>query len=207
MLKRKIYIIISVLISLSILFSGCEKEEKKEETKQTADITFQMKMSDSFNPLNAESQGVRDALSLCYEPLFALDEKMMPYGVLADSITVSEDCMSAIVTLKEAVTWHDGISFTSADVVHTIELIKNNSASPYSECVKYIENVKSLEPLSLKMNFSKPYGQIIYSLYFPIVASHNKNPDEKIIGTGPYSYDSYAAAVSLNLKKNMALFQ
>ncbi len=203
MLKQKIYRITAVLISLCIVFSGCEKEEKPQETKQTADITFQMKMTESFNPLVAESQSVRDALSLCYEPLFALDEKMMPYGVLADSITVSEDCMSAIVTLKESVLWHDGISFTSADVVHTINTIKNNSASPYYKCVEYIETAQSLEPLSFKMNFSKPYGQIIYSLYFPVIASHNKKPDEKIIGTGPYSVDSYAAAVSLNLKKNI----
>ena len=123
-------------------------------------------------------------------------------GVLADSITVSDDCMSAVVSLKESVMWHDGINFTSADVVQTISLIKENTASPYYECVKKIDEVKALEPLSLKMTFSQPFGQVVHSLYFPIVASHNNNLEDNIIGTGPYAYDSSAAAVSLNLKKH-----
>ena len=203
MVKRKFYRILAVVLMLCLCITGCSgKNGDNKVEEDTKAIILQMQIPTTFNPLMAEKQSVRDAFSLCYEPLFVLNGKLQPEGVLAESAVVSSDCMSALVKLKDSVLWHDGIKMTSADVVHTVEFIKANPDSPYYECVKNIDTVVVIDPLSLKISFTKPYAQMIYSLYFPIIASHNTEPEEKIIGTGPYVYDSYAEAVVLNLKKN-----
>lgn len=200
MLKKRS--ILSVILILCMVLSGCSGEDDKSNNEEEKTIVMQMSVPANFNPLTIESQSVRDVLSLCYEPLFELNDKMQPIGVLAESAVVSDDCMSAVVKLKDSLLWHDGLSVTSADVVYTVEYIKSNPESPYYECVKNIGSVVGIDPLSIHISLEKPYAQIVQSLYFPIISEHNKTPEEIILGTGPYIFDSYAEAVCLNLKKN-----
>ena len=80
-------------------------------------ITLHMRVSESFNPLAVTHHSVRDAFSLCYEPLFTVNDKIEAEGVLAQDIVVSDDCMTAVVNLKDSVLWHDGVSLTGSDVV------------------------------------------------------------------------------------------
>ena len=185
-----------------LLFCGCTKKKTQQSNKKqdTAVITMQMRMSPTLNPLRIENQSVSDALSLCYEPLFSLNDELAPEGVLARSISMSDDCKSAIITLKDSVLWHDMIKFTSADVVHTISLLKDGGHLEYQDCVKYIEDAQSIDPLTVKITLSRPYGQLAYSLYFPIVSSHNENLEENIVGTGPYRVEKYTPSVSLDFK-------
>ncbi len=200
MLKRNHCLIMALILIMCASFGGCRDEgDDAHSAKKASSIQLQMQTPSDFNPLMVESQSVRNALSLCYEPLFELNDKMQPEGVLAESITVAEDCMSAVIKLREAVLWHDGVNMTAADVVYTVNCLKESQGSPYHLCVKYIEETAGIDPLTVRMTFSEPYGQIAYSLYFPIIASHNSSPEENIIGTGPYSFDSYAEAATLNL--------
>ena len=199
--KRK-YSLIAFFIVIMLIFSSCGKKEgDNSDGGKTREITLQMQLPESLDPLVAEQKSVRDALSLCYEPLFRLDSQMNPLPVLASAITMSEDCTEAIVSLKDSVLWHDGTSFTSADVAYTINLIKATAKSPYYGCVEYIADVQAIDPLSLKLILSRPYGQIVYSLYFPVVSAHNTSLGENIIGTGPYEYDNYTPAANLKLKR------
>lgn len=195
---------VSVLLAVMLLLSGCRGDttnEKKDNRQSSQGIVLQMRIPTSLNPLEAENVSVGDAFSLCYEPLFALDDMLEPQGVLARSIQIADDAKSAVITLKDSVIWHDGIKFTSGDVIHTINLLKENPHLQYSECVKYIESAQSIDPLSLKIMLSRPYGQIAYSLTFPIVAAHNAELGENIVGTGAYKLKKYLVSTSLELEK------
>ena len=195
---------ISLLLVLMLALSGCggKNEDNAQSKGSNKTITLQMRQLDSFNPLFVTHHSVRDAFSLCYEPLFSINNKIETEGILARNIEISDDCLSAIVTLKDSVLWHDGVKFTSADVIHTINLLKENPSSEYSQCVKYIESAEPIDPLSLRISLSRPYGQIAYSLTFPIVASHNSEPDTNMIGTGAYKLSKYTPATTLALTKN-----
>lgn len=203
MQKRIVLKYISIICALILMVSGCGKKESEKEVKveNGKTLSLQMRLPDSLNPLEAKNLSVRDAFSLCYEPLFALNDLLEPEGVLARGIQISDDAQSAVVMLKEGIVWHDGVKFTSGDVIHTINLIKENSHCEYYDCVKYIESVQSIDPLSLKITLSRPYGQIAYSLTFPVVASHNDNLSEKIIGTGPYVLEKYLTSTRLEMKR------
>lgn len=203
-LKKNIHRYIALISAILLIFCGCSGKNKGDTGNKGPEttITLQMRQSDSFNPLSVTHHSVRDALSLCYEPLFVIGDSIVPEGVLATGVEVSADCLSAVVILKDSALWHDGVSVTSADVVHTINLLQENPSLAYSECVRYIESATAIDAYSLRLKLSRPYGQISYSLTFPIVAAHNKNPDEKIIGTGPYKYSGYVPATTLELVKN-----
>ena len=203
MLKRKFYSLIAIIMALSMAFSGCGDEEKPvPAVSSKGAITMQMRIPTTINPLMVENQSVKDALSLCYEPLLALNDKMEPEGVLATDVKVADDAMSAIVTLEPNAVWHDGVEFSSADVVYTINCLKGTPDSVYYECVENIESATAIDSKSLTLVFQRPYGQIEYSLYFPIIAAHVKEPDEKIVGTGPYKVEKYSEGISLELKKH-----
>lgn len=202
MSESKFYKLILIVLTVCLMLSGCKKGPQGVVPPVSGTVSMQMRVSRTLNPALVENQSVRDVLSLCYEPLFVINDKMIPEGVLATGIEVAEDCMSAVVTLKESVLWHDGVGFTSADVVHTVNMLKEHMNSPYYGCVRYIDTVQPMGPLSFSMTFTRPYGQIACLLYFPIIPSHSENIDEEILGTGPYMVDSYSETTSLVLKKN-----
>lgn len=194
---------LAVLVAAALVFGGCSTDTEKETEKRGGStITLQMRSTDSFNPLSVTHHSVRDAFSLCYEPLFSINNKIEPEGVLARNIEVSDDCLSAVVMLKDSVLWHDGVKFTSGDVVHTVNLLKENTSWEYSNLVKYIEEIEAIDPLSLRIKMSRPYGQIAYSLTFPVVAAHNDKPDSEMMGTGPYRFSKYTPAANLELVRN-----
>ncbi len=193
----------ALVISMVLLLCGCtENNDKKQNTTESNVINLQMGMPESLNPLNAQKQSVRDAMLLCYEPLFEVDEKIEISGVLAEDCKLSDDSFSAIIKLKDSVLWHDGKKFTSGDVCYTIDYLKNNPDSPYAFCVKYIESAEAIDSLMLKLRLSRPYAQIAHSLYFPIIPAHIDNIEKKMVGTGPYTYKNYIEASSLELVRN-----
>jgi len=208
--KRMIFVkktkYIALLMIAVLLLSACGKgdDNKKQNKNDNSAITLQMKEISNFNPFLVSNHSVRDVYSLCYEPLFAVDNTIHPQGVLAQSIDISDDCMTAVINLKDSVLWHDGVGFTGGDVIYTINLLKANPDWEYYEYVKYIDTVTVIDDYTLRITLTKPYGQIAYSLTFPIVAAHNTAMDSSILGTGPYKFSSYIPATSLELVKNEA---
>ncbi len=195
---------IALLLTAVLILPACGKSEdnKSKNNKENSVITLQMREIDTFNPLTVTNHSVRDAYSLCYEPLFSVDNTFRTNGVLAQSIDISDDCMTAVINLKDSVLWHDGVGFTSGDVVHTVNLIKANPTWEYYDCVEYIDTVLVVDDYSLRITLTRPYAQIAGSLTFPIVPAHNTELDTAVIGTGPYKFSSYIPATTLELVKN-----
>lgn len=200
---KKVLKYVSLILATAIILTGCggNKDKSGEALDgNTSPLVLQMREFSSFNPLTVSNHTVRDAFSLCYEPLFVIGENMKLEGVLASGIHIADDCKSAVITLKDSATWHDGVKFTSADVAYTISLLFNNPSWEYAECVKYIESVQTVSPVSLRLNLTRPYSQIGYSLYFPIVAAHNTSLEENMIGTGAYRFEKYQTSTLLEFK-------
>jgi len=194
---RKIPALFMVLV---LLCSCSEKAPENKKVIKGGTMRLQMRLTESFNPLTSDKESVRNALSLCYEPLFKINDKIAPEGVLAKSCKISDDSMSAIVSLKDSVKWHDGKAFTAGDVVYTINQLKEIYDSVYAGCVTPIENAEAIDAGTVRLTFNRPYARIAYSLHFPIIPSHAKNLDTKITGTGPYMMDEYLTAGLLKLK-------
>ncbi len=59
-----------------------------------------------------------------YEGLLRYSPKLEPQPGLAESWTISDDAKVYTFHLKKGVTWHDGKPFTSADVLFSIDMLK-----------------------------------------------------------------------------------
>lgn len=156
----------------------------------------------SFDPITSvfEMSNVR-LVELLFESLLTTDELDNYIPQLAADMP-SINGKKVQFKLKNNVTWHDGIPFTSKDVKFTFDLLKNNRTikSPYlSSVMDYFVSCTILSDFDVKFVLKQEKPEP-YSLFrFKIVPEHaigvnflqrtNKfvrNP----IGTGPYKFYS-----------------
>ncbi len=168
-----------------------EQEENTVVAEDDRTINVAIYGWDTYNPITTQSQSVRDCMRFVYEPLFELDDGLLPEGVLADSRSVSSDGKSLTVKLKQGVKWHDGAAFTADDVVYTFNSIKARSDCPYNTSLEGITACRKTAADTVVFSLSQPITDAASLLSFPIVK--NKTPmtvdsGYTPIGTGPYKY-------------------
>lgn len=192
------------LIVLVILFMmcGCAKNEapRQENDEQLPSgeliivdgesaITLPVYNFDTFNPVITASEVIADGMRAVYEPLFDFDASGRKKGVLAESISMSPDGLTATVNLKNGVLWHDGSTFSAEDVVYTVNTIKANK-SVYSHNVRDVVSCRSAGN-AVVFTLSRPVPEFAALLNFPIIkngTSREQSTDYIPIGTGPYKY-------------------
>jgi peptide/nickel transport system substrate-binding protein len=125
-----------------------------------------------------------------------LDDKVAP--LLATSWDVSEDGKTFTFHLRQGVKWHDGQPFTSKDVVHSIEMLKQFHPRRRATFASFVEGDYS-DPAKAVLKFSKPAPFLLRALTSyasPMFPAHLyegtdplKNPyNNKPVGTGPFRF-------------------
>ncbi|WP_322806172.1 peptide ABC transporter substrate-binding protein [Thermanaerothrix sp.] len=151
---------------------------------------------DFYNPAD------RDVDRLLYSALLRFDERGLPQADLAESWGISQDGTVYNFTLRSGTKWHDGQPLTSADVVFTIEKLREGgSAIPadLQEFWKAVE-VKALSDTALQFRLPEPFAPFLDYLTFGIVPQHlleGKSFDEIVnadfnlqpVGSGPYRFE------------------
>jgi len=145
-----------------------------------------------LNPILASNDIDTSISRLIFSPLIDIDKDGNAAPAIAQNWEISSDGLSYSVNLKENVIFHDGKKLTSADVVYTVEQIKDpNFQSPLYETWKDVQ-VDADGDNKVIFTLPKAYGPFIYCLQLGILPSHI-SPDEmskKFVGTGPYKYAS-----------------
>jgi peptide/nickel transport system substrate-binding protein len=165
----------------------------------TVEIDASGVMTDNFNPFSPDVED--PAKGIVYEPLFFFDTAKggaaSPW--LATSYAWSKGGHTLTFSLRHGVKWTDGTPFTSADVVYTLDLVKNNSAlNPYG---LPITSVSADGAYKVVVNFSAPaYTELDYiagDTY--IVPEHiwkSKNAatwtNPEPVGTGAFEMSSFS---------------
>jgi peptide/nickel transport system substrate-binding protein len=155
----------------------------------------------NFNPYNT-SVNSYGQWGPVYETLLFFnraDGSIKPW--LADSYSYSSDATTITFKLHQGVQWSDGQPFTSADVVFTLELIKQNSAIDVNGIGGSIQQVTSSDPLTVVVTLTAPNSTILWFLAGQtwIVPQHiwatagdpSKYTDTAPVGTGPYVFKSF----------------
>ncbi len=153
-----------------------------------------------FNPLLDDFNQVdQDVNRLVYSRMIRFDSWGSPQPELAESFGVSVLGDIFNVQLRENALWHDGMPVTTADVLFTIELMRNGEM-PVREDVRALWNsveVIAFDALNLQIRLPEPYAPFMDYLSFGILPRHlleGKSPQEIIndpfnllpIGSGPY---------------------
>ena len=155
----------------------------------------------TLNPLTSQDTYVRQLSSFIFDSLFYEDESGSIKNGLTESFKFSQDGLILDIELRDNILFHDGKTLSSDDVAFTLETIKNaGKRSLYYDHVSNIQSIKALTRLSLRLILNKADPKITEKLTFPIVPEHvfkewpiegHKN-SMKLIGTGPFMYESYS---------------
>src|SRR5687768_1305600 len=114
----------------------------------------------NFNPLAATAGFTW--LSVYYEPLVIYNSDLTAIvGSLAESFEVSADQTQYTFKLAKE-TWHDGKSFTSADVKFTLELAKKADAgSVFAARLGGIDSIETPDDRTVVIKISKPNSAML----------------------------------------------
>ncbi|HET9014031.1 MAG TPA: ABC transporter substrate-binding protein [Thermomicrobiaceae bacterium] len=168
-----------------------------------------------FNPLTATAGFTW--LEEYYEPLVVYDvnfQKMQ--GQLATSWDISPDGKTYTFHLRPNVKWHDGQSFTSADVKFTLDLVMNPaSASWMASYFTDIQSVTTPDPLTAVVTLKQPDAALLDGLTFLVMlpqhALQSISPANLVksnwwqtnpIGTGPFKWEKYVQGQYVELQAN-----
>jgi peptide/nickel transport system substrate-binding protein len=131
-----------------------------------------------------------------FEGLTRIDENGAVQPQLAESWSVSEEGLVYTFNLKTGVTFHDGTTFDSADVVFSFDRAQaENSVNAQKPLFVAIEKVVAVDPQTVQVVLWRPEGSLLFNLGWgdavivaPESAATNKtNP----VGTGPFKFSRW----------------
>jgi peptide/nickel transport system substrate-binding protein len=171
--------------------------------------------TDGFSPYsstaNYGSQG------MIYETLLffnRMDSSVHPW--LAQSYVFSSDAKTLTFHLRTGVQWSDGQPFTSADVVFTLDMLKQYPDADGNGLWQYIQSVQAPDNNTVTVTLKTAYSPILWYLAGQtwIVSKHEyasagdptKFADDNPVGTGPFMLKSFSPQV-IDLKKNPHYWQ
>ncbi len=135
--------------------------------------------------------------------------------LLAESIE-QPDQLTYIYNLRPGVMFHDGTELTAADVIASIERVRNPAiASPMAWMYDVTESIEATGDMQVTIKLTAPSGTFQYVssttamhvMPKSLIDSTIDTPTQSPIGTGPYKFDSWAAGSEITLQKNDAYWQ
>jgi peptide/nickel transport system substrate-binding protein len=147
-----------------------------------------------------------------FEGLLRYSPKLEPLPELAESWTISDDGKVYTFKLKPGVTWHDGKPFTSADVLFSVEMLKQTHARARGNLVQ-VDKVEAPDDLTVVFTLKQPFGPFIGIFEvgsMPMVPKHlydgtdyKTNPyNNAPVGTGPFMFKEWQKGAFIHLVKN-----
>jgi peptide/nickel transport system substrate-binding protein len=172
---------------------------------------------ETIDTLNPYTTIIDTALSVdrnIYDTLVTYDTRTLGYlPWLAQSWDISPDGLTWTLHLVKNATWHDGTSFTSADVKSTFDLVLGQQVPIPFGIVGFVESVEAPDDYTVVLHTAEPSATMLYGLAeLFIVPKHiwgNMTKDQVLkydnpqpIGTGPFKFVEYKKSDHVTLKAN-----
>lgn len=171
----------------------------------------------TLNPVTSSDIVSFQVYKWIFSPLFDMDENMHPVPVLATSWEISPDHLTMTFHLRRDVKWHDGIPFTSKDVLFTFNKIMDPNVDAINKRADF-EKVKGIEApddYTFVVKWKEAYVPGFIACENYIVPEHiykNEKDFNKSkfnfapIGTGPYKFLEWKMGERIVLEANRDYF-
>lgn len=153
----------------------------------------------TFNTLNSFTLkgDAPPRMELCFDALMAraIDEPDAVYGLLAESVTISDDRNGFDFALRPQARWHDGTPLTAQDVAFSLTLYKEKGHPDLLLPLRELTEARALDAGTVRLRFSgRQSAQTLLTVVtMPIVSSayYGANDFEAgrmapPLGSGPY---------------------
>ena len=151
-----------------------------------------------------------EVTSPIYETLFAYDNEWQPTPMLAESHTISEDGLTHTIALRQGVPFHNGEIMTSADVKASLDRWGQISGVG-KRIYEKTTSVDATDENTITWNLTEPYGTVAIALsnntqaasIYPksVIDAGTLEPNEAVIGTGPYKLADRRADAYIRLER------
>ncbi len=131
----------------------------RPETLIVRQLTGRVGTPDNFNQWVGWKWQDRGIQNLADEPLWSVDFATgnIINGVADGDAQYSEDFTTVTIPLREGVAWSDGVPFTAADVVYTVEtLIAYEGFNAHSYFVDNVESVTAVDDYTVQFVLKQP---------------------------------------------------
>ncbi|MEJ2002433.1 MAG: ABC transporter substrate-binding protein [Maritimibacter sp.] len=153
--------------------------------------------SDTLDPAKA-SKGVDYVrISAYYNRLTVLDGSGAPQMELAESVE-SADAQTWTVKLKSGVTFHNGQSLTSADVVYSLARHLDEAVgSKANSIAKQMTSIRALDPLTVEIGLEAPNADLptLLALHHFMIIADGTTDFSTANGTGPFMSEVFEPGV------------
>ena len=130
-----------------------------------------------------------------------------PEPNLATEWSANDSATEWIFKLREGVKFHDGSDFDAADVVYTLEHVRDPELdSPAAAVIAMVDTIEAIDPLTIKMTLSAPYADLTLQLMDYRIRMIPEGSADTIgttgIGTGPFILETLDPEGTTILKAN-----
>ncbi len=158
----------------------------------------------SINPLTARTQADRDLAALIFSGLVALGPDGTYRPDLASGWSVDDKGKTWTFTIRDDASWQDGVPVTSADVVYTVNVLKDPSyTGPLGSSWREV-NVTAIDDKTVRFELTTPIGGFLQAATVGLLPAHllDEAPIETLaddpfslqpVGSGPFVLTSWNA--------------
>ncbi|AEH84565.1 extracellular solute-binding protein [Mesorhizobium opportunistum] len=149
---------------------------------------------------------------LCFDALMAsaLDEPDAVYGLLAESVTLSQDRNGFRFNLRPQARFNDGSPLTAEDVAFALKLYKEQGHPNLSKALRHMTEAVAIDPVTLDLNFNGEQSaqNILAIVAMPIVSKafyadnvFDASTMTPPLGSGPYKIGRVAAGQTVEYER------
>jgi peptide/nickel transport system substrate-binding protein len=166
---------------------GCRRDEPSERPLRIALYDG----PSSRDPHEVNEFLTFTVLAHLYEPLVTLDADLRVQPALAERWD-NPDERTWRFFLRHGARFHDGRPLTAADVVASVERVRNHPAGDFASYIVGVTSVRALDPNTVEIVTERPAAVLLRKLAFLMVVPADAPAEiEEPIGTGPYRLVSW----------------
>jgi peptide/nickel transport system substrate-binding protein len=146
-----------------------------------------------------------------YDPILSLDDNGNPFGVVAESWTLSPDGKIWTFKIRKGIKFHNGDPLTAADVMFSVEhYAREDSTNPWSKYLRYnFVSHDTPDDYTYVYVTNTPEPALILPLSYTRILPkdyYNKLGDEAFrkapVGSGPWKFVKHVPSTSFEMEAN-----
>ena len=153
-----------------------------------------------------------------FDPLRPVESTDTVIAELAEKWSWQDNYRNLVFFLRRNVKWHDGQPFTSKDVKHTFDIVRESPdaagklrLNPRKEWYANVEAIEAPEPHTVVFRLKRPQPSLLLMLasgYSPVYPAHVPLNDlrQRCVGTGPFRIKQYTPGTMVELERNPDYF-
>ena len=153
-----------------------------------------------------------------FDPLKRQESVDTVIGELAEKWSWQDNYRNLVFFLRKDVKWHDGKPFTSKDVKHTFDMVREAPdapaklrINPRKDWYANVQNVEAPDPYTMIFHLKRPQPSLLMMLasgYTPVYAAHIPPQQYRTtcVGTGPFKVKEWRHGEYVEYVKNPDYF-